>query len=245
MDPHRHVHAGDEREALRVRDTDLDGDHMRDLLEVPGRVGLRERREHPGRTALHLEHGAGERHAGEGVDGDVDGLADAHLVDRGLVRPRGDVELREVVGHGELRAGRDERALHPVVDHDGRAAWRPDRLLQLHEPALDADPPEDPVLLQLPALGRLPVDQGAAARRVDDDLVAVDLGVVGAHVPAGIDDVDDDQHDRGDHRDHPDDQKRDACGALQLAARRHRGGRAVRLGRCLDRSLDHARLAYC
>ena len=36
------VHAGHERHAARVRDRDLDRDHLRDLLEVARRVGLRE-----------------------------------------------------------------------------------------------------------------------------------------------------------------------------------------------------------
>ena len=36
------VHAGHERYAARVRDRDLDRDHLRDLLEVARRVGLRE-----------------------------------------------------------------------------------------------------------------------------------------------------------------------------------------------------------
>src|SRR5581483_372989 len=62
------VHPGRQRHTTGVGERNPHRDHLRNLLEVPGTVGLREQREFGGRRILDLGHDARHRNSRVGVD---------------------------------------------------------------------------------------------------------------------------------------------------------------------------------
>ena len=76
MDPHGHVHAGEQLEAARVGDRDPNGDDLGDLLELGRRRGRGQGLRGPRGAAPYVVDRSGQPRVGKGVDVDVDALPD-------------------------------------------------------------------------------------------------------------------------------------------------------------------------
>src|SRR5579884_2475904 len=225
---HRDVHAGNEINLREAGQSDLDRDDLGDFLEVAPGVALGEQGEHSGGTVLDFDHASGDVSIGIGVDVNVHQLPEMHCFDVGLVDTRRDVDLFQVVCHGELGAGGDIGADHAVVHGDGAIAGCLDGHLGCREPSLYLDTADAAAFVYVGTLGCGPVKQGAGGGRVDGDLVSVDLGVIGTDIVAGVEEIAHAEGAPGKHRHDRDHDQGNAGGALQAAPRRcRRGGRGA------------------